>query len=119
MGVRAIGLVLLVLATSCAASSHSILERKDIQFFKSLEEGAPQHPTLILSGLAFDSALVVQGCNHQEDGDTIVVLIDLELAHPGASGNFKCSIPISSQTNTIVLGNERAVVWKRGRGPSN
>lgn len=117
--IPAIGLALVALGAGCTSGTTSTLERTDVQFFKSSEEGAPGHPALILSGLAFDSALVVRGCAHHQDGDATVVLVELGPTHQGASGSFKCNIPILGETNAIVFGNKKALVWKRGEGPIN
>ena len=106
----------LVLFASCQEFDR-ILEVQDIQFFKVEEVSQPTGTALRLSGLAFHSALGVSNISVATSGDAEVVLIHLTPARSGLSGGFDHLIDLPATVTAVVLGNDRAVIWRRPVAP--
>ena len=72
-----------------SALNNTILESRQVLFFK-VEEASKTHPTkLIISGLAGTSAMSVSKITTKTEGLAITVMVHVALAKPGTSGSFK------------------------------
>jgi hypothetical protein len=98
-------------AFGCARGT--ILEKKDVQFFKIQELRDGTKPTLHISGLAFSSAMSVNKIVTKRDGTAIVVLIYLFMARPGTSGSFQYDLAVPESVTEVRFGNDSTVIWKR------
>jgi hypothetical protein len=99
---------------SCAVVHDSVLESKDVQFFK-VEELPRARPTrLIISGLVFKSALSVNKITTKTEGSVTVVMVHLALAKPGTSGSFQYELPVPDSVDEVRFGSTATSIWKRG-----
>ncbi|RUL70266.1 hypothetical protein [Dyella choica] len=104
--------VLFALA-ACAGIGKRVLERNAVLGFKVQEDRSANVDTLKLSGLSAHSSLVVSGYKTIREGDTLAVIVQLELTHDDLSGNFDYNIVIPSGVNVVTFGNDRTVIWHR------
>jgi hypothetical protein len=108
--------MLIGMLPSCSLGGETILEAKEVQFFKVNEINSATSHDLILSGLAFHSSLAVRNIKTIQEKDSMTIFVYLVPAKAGMSGNFEYLISIPSSVNTINFGNEKIAIWKRGVG---
>ena len=94
-----------------------ILEKRDVQFLKVAEIHATSGEVLELSGLAFHSALVVSKLETIQEGNSLIVLIELVPTKPKMSSSFSYKISIPSGVETVKFGKSREIIWSRDGGP--
>jgi hypothetical protein len=103
-----------LISGGCAEMHSTILEAKDVQFFKVEELQAAQPVKLRISGLAFNSAMSVKKITTKIDGSVITVQVQLALARPGTSGSFAYELTVPDSVSEVRFGKGTAPVWKRG-----
>ena len=100
---------------ACAHESDMILALRDVQSFDAHEFGTSPM-TIRLSGLAFHSSLAVRNVSVAQNGSSLQVLVHLTPATAGLSGNFTYDLVVPESINTVIFGNEMAVIWRRDAG---
>jgi hypothetical protein len=96
-----------------------LLESKYVQYFK-VEEVQGTRPTrLIISGLAFNSAMTVKRITTKTIGSVIVVSVYLALTKKGTSGSFAYELTVPDSVNEVRFGSSVAPIWKRGSSPDH
>lgn len=105
---------------------HKIAETKDVYFSPSevqLREGKSE---LKIAGLIFHSAIVAEDIRVVHEGATARILITMALTHPGKSGRFEVTVPLSDTVERVVFGSAGNEVWRSegsrhaiGRAASN
>ncbi len=106
-------IIALLCLTACGIGQAKILEAKDVQFFKVETVGQPPDQHLHLSGLAFNSAMVVKQIAAERHGSQLAVLVYLESARPGKSGSFTYELAIPSWAQQITFGTHATIIWSR------
>lgn len=110
------GFILFVLLTTigCQPMSPTILEFKDVQFFKlDTISTTENQDELKLSGLAFHSALCVREIKQKKYSNEVQIIVYLSRCKKELSGRFEYFITISKNVEKVTFGNNRAVVWNR------
>jgi hypothetical protein len=102
-----------LLTGSCTGSSDTILEAKDVQFFKVEIVRSATPVRLKISGLAFYSALSVRKITTRTNGHNMVVLVHLGLAKKGESGSFEYELTVPDDVMEVGFGNGAVTIWKR------
>jgi hypothetical protein len=65
-----------------------------------------------VSGLC-GPALVVKKITTKRDNTSIVVLVHVMLARPGATGEFEYDVAVPDSVNEIRFGRNEALIWTR------
>ena len=104
------------LLCGCSSSHVATLEAKDTMFFEVRQTRAQPHVLLVISGMAFHSALVVNDLSTRTVEDELQVRISLGPTRKGGSPQFEYSIDVPDQTTTVVFGDARKVIWTRQAG---
>lgn len=110
-----------VVCVSCNAENNMILEYKDVQFFKAIENIGVTSPgttdialtKLKISGLAFHSALVVKKIESEVDGQLLTVYVYLGQAKQGLSGSFSYELIVPELVTEVRFGKDGPVIWTR------
>jgi hypothetical protein len=113
--VRAAMSVSVLSITAGCGAPHRVLELKDVQFLKVQEEPAGSPRALRVSGLAFHSALAVDGIHVLENGDVRIVEIPLVAARPGLSGSFEYVVEVPASVQEVQFGRKHAILWRRSK----
>jgi hypothetical protein len=95
----------------------TLLEYKDVQFFKVQQMRCSPNVSLQVSGLAFHSSLVVESIETRIDHGCMVVLVNLVPARSGLKGNFTFDFDVPKEVNSVCFGPTKHVIWQRGIGP--
>jgi hypothetical protein len=103
--------VLASLLSFCGCGGNKILELKDVQNFHVVE--SPDKSALEVSGLAFHSALAVEGMTTERRGDDLTVELRLVLARKGLSGSFSYAVGVPVGVNRVLFGRDRKEIWRR------
>lgn len=99
-------------AVGCAASHDSVLESKDVQFFK-IEQVQARPVKLRISGLAFKSAMSVTKITPRTDDSVIVLEARVALSKPGTSGSFEYELTVPDSVEAVRFGTSPVPIWKR------
>lgn len=93
-----------------------ILEKKDVVNFSVnvTEDDSSEFTTLMVSGLAFHSSLVVGKIEEVRSSESSVrILIHLSPPKADRSGRFNYVFKIPAEVNEVFFGNENSKVWQR------
>lgn len=92
-----------------------ILEKKDIINFQiNTKISHDKVTTLTVSGLAFQSSMVVQKIELIADGPkSVTVFVHLSLTKPGLSGRFMYTTNIPEGIDIVKFGMEETVIWNK------
>jgi hypothetical protein len=110
---KLISLVLALLPAQQATvvAMDMVLQKKDVQFFKVEQQQNPLK--LTISGLAFHSALAVDGFSTVVKADVLRVDAKLVLARPGLSGSFSITVDVPPAINKVAFGSDADIIWTR------
>lgn len=89
-----------------------VLEYRDVQQFSMEEVHRGHRIPLRLSGLAFHSALAVDGVEEVLEGEKLKVRVWLSLARKGLSGRFEFAVDVPVGVREVVFGDDGYPVWK-------
>ena len=68
---------------------------------------------LEVSGVSLHSSLVVSYVSRKKTNNAIVILVHLELAGMGKTGEFKYAFDVPNDVDVVCLGNAKTVLWRR------
>ena len=99
----------------CGCSEEMTLELKFIRPLKVEQSRSGQDLQLQISGVVMHSALGIKKIDTKISEGSLQVLVKLVLADTsaGIDGNLKYSLLVPSSINTVVFGEEKAVIWTR------
>jgi hypothetical protein len=113
IALRYVVLVAGALLAACGGDNELTLKLEDVQVFKA-QQSRPGE--LLLSGLAFHSALAVERIDIVRQEDAIQVNVMLVPAKAGMSGSFTYALPLDDKVDRVTFGDAETLVWRRDGG---
>lgn len=112
---RALVVVAMALLAGCSFYPDRTLEAEQTQFLEvkeSTTEGGEKQ--LVVSGLAFNSAMSVERIGLKPYGDSeINILVHLTQSKEGLSGRFLYTVTVPASVDHVTFGAKRTLIWKR------
>lgn len=90
---------------------HKIAEKEDVYFSPSEVRLCNGNPELKIGGLIFHSAIVAEDIRVVREGSTTRILIEMALTHPGKSGRFEVTVPLSDNVERVIFGSTGNELW--------
>lgn len=90
---------------------HKIAEIEDVYFSPSEVRLCNGNPELKIGGLIFHSAIVAEDIRVVREGSTTRILIEMALTHPGKSGRFEVTVPLSGNVERVIFGSTGKELW--------
>lgn len=110
MGLRLCLSLLVAALGGCAGIPAGTLEFKNVQGF-SVEKLEGTERTLRITGLCGASSAAISRVDIVNDGDRLIVLPKLVLAHGNLTGNLSVVLKVPANIHHVLFGEEGREIW--------